>query len=449
MSFFDSEKNVLFKSKTPKSYPLGKLINNKFNESEFLRYRFLGTGLSSFHLKNVVMEKSQGREAEINGKRIINFGSANYLGLDKHERVIKASQQALELWGSHAGSSRIFFSQQNILDLEAELSLLLGAEKTLIGHNVSQIHQGVIPALFSGNCDIFIDKYAHTSIYQASLIAKAKGANIITVDVSDLEKIYKLLNQSKKSVKAIMIDGVYSMQGHTPDLKKLSDICEKTNTVFYIDDAHGVGVFGERGGGVMEDSNFNNQLVVGSLQKAFGTYGGFISGNRDVIEYLRIMSKSYVFSGTIQPSAVEGARAAVQIVTSEEGKKLRKRLFDISNLVRQKIEKLGFNIHPASSPIIAVEIGDDIKTLMAGRRMFDEGIYLNSVVYPAVSRGRGILRISMNSIHSDDDINKLVNAFSELKVYLKKHESKWKSYSHTIKEIIKANFQAADYRGLR
>lgn len=433
----------------PKSTALARLVKAKYNSKDFLRYRFFGKALSAFHLKNTTMSAVKGRQVTINNKPVINFGSANYLGLEQNPKVIEASQKALLKWGTHSGSSRIFVSHDNIVSLENELSQLMGSEKTLIGHNISQIHQGVIPALFSGkDCEIFIDKYAHTSIYQAALIAKAKGTKITSVDVANLNQLKKNIFKSKKEIKALMIDGVYSMQGHTPDIDELSSICSKSKTVFYIDDAHGVGIFGKNGGGVFENKNYSNTLVTGSLQKAFGTYGGFISGSRDVIEYLRIMSKSYVFSGTIQPSAVEGARAALKIIKSSEGKKLRQRLFKSSMYIRDELIKMGFSVSRDKSPIIPVLIGDDIKTLMAGRKMFDEGIYVNSVVFPAVPKDKGIIRISLSSTNTDEEIEKLLNGFRTLKNYLKLHSSKWKSYSHTIREVIKANILASKYNGL-
>lgn len=434
-----------------KKTPLDALICSRMQEDDFKRIKRLAFLLEHFHLKHSVTESVAGRKIQINGREVINFGSANYLGYEQHPEVIRVSQAALQLWGTHSGCSRIFSSQKNIVFLEDELSLLVGSEATLIGHNISQIHAGVIPALFSSpESVLFVDRFAHTSIFQASLIAKAKGAEIVRVDVEDLTSTLQTIRAKKKERNGIFVDGVYSMQGHLPPLKALSDLAMLEDLVLYVDDAHGVGIYGENGGGVREalDLDFKNLLLIGSLQKAFGTYGGFISGNRSVIDFLRSTSKAYIFSGTLQPSAVEGARMAVKLCQTVEGKMLRERLKKLSVYVRTELKKLGFSLPFGDSPIIPVEIGPDLITMMAGRKIFDLGIYLNSVAYPAVPKGQGVLRISLTAIHTDEEIGSLLAAFSELKSYLRHHSSPLSSLIHSGKEIALSKIWGEKYGGL-
>lgn len=441
----------LKKPKSSDQSPLANLVRARMQLPEVQRIKRIGNLLESFHGKYAVTSKVDKRKIELNGKEVINFGSANYLGFDFHPDVMAASQQAITEWGTHAGCSRVFASQSNIFELEKQLSDLVGAEKTLVGHNISQIHAGVIPALFSNNQTvIFIDRHAHTSMYQASLIAQAKGAKIVSVDISDVEKARQIILKSKLQHNVLLVDGVYSMQGHTPPLLDWDLFCKKNNTILYIDDAHGIGIFGETGAGVVEKYQlpWGNILLIGSLQKAFSCYGGFISGNSAIIDLIRFSSKAYIFSGIIQPSAVAGALKAIEISKSQEGKALRKKLYNNSLEIRAKLNSLGYVVPMDASPIIPVPMGSDLLTIMAGRRMFDLGMYVNSVVYPAVPHDQGVLRISVTSLHSEEEVNLLVQAFSELRKYLSKYDNPVLFYAHATKEIIKSKIFLDNYKGL-
>jgi 7-keto-8-aminopelargonate synthetase-like enzyme len=195
----------LFKQ-TLRPPPLSQLIQSRMREDDFKRVKRLGFLLEHFHLKHTVTELVSGRKIVINGREVINFGSANYLGYDQHPEVIKASQEALAKLGAHAGCSRIFSSHFNIVALEQEISALVGSQATMIGHNISQIHAGVIPALFSSeNSVLYVDRFAHTSIFQACLIAKAKGAEIVRVDVADLKETQQKIQSTKKERNCLFV----------------------------------------------------------------------------------------------------------------------------------------------------------------------------------------------------------------------------------------------------
>lgn len=431
--------------------PLANLIRTRMKLPEIQRLKKLGNLLESFHGKYAVTSKVDKRKIILNGKEVINFGSANYLGFDFHPEVITASQTAIQEWGTHAGCSRVFASHENIFELEQKLSDLVGAEKTLIGHNISQIHAGVLPALYSNKQSaIFIDRHAHMSMYQASLIAQAKGAKIIPVDISKVDKARQTILDSRLEHNVLLVDGVYSMQGHTPPLLEWDQFCKEQNTVLYIDDAHGIGIFGKNGGGVVEKYQvpWGNILVTGSLQKAFSSYGGFISGQAAIIDLIRFSSKAYIFSGTIQPSAVAGALKALQISKSAEGQALRSKLKNNSLEIRTRLNSIGYKVSMDPSPIIPVPMGSDLLTMMAGRRMFDLGMYVNSVVFPAVPHDEGVLRISVTSLHTEEEVNALIEAFSELRKYLSKYENPIHFYAHATKEIIKSKLFLDNYKGL-
>lgn len=409
-------------SKIKSNSPLARLTNKHLDDEFLKKAKLISHYIEGFHLKNTITTNVDGRRATINGKDVINFGSANYLGLDQHVDVLKATEVGLKKWGNHSGCSRIFSSHENMVLLEEETAKLVGGEKVLICPNTAQTHQAVIPTLFSNSdSHIFIDRHAHNSMYQASLVAKAKGAKISSVDSNNLKELEEKLSTVSEDSKVLLIDGLYSMQGHLPDIPNLDLICKKTNTILYIDDAHGIGIYGENGGGVRElfDLSFENLIITGTLQKGLGCFGGFVAANASLIDLLRVSSKAYIFSGTLQPHTVDAAMAAIKVCKSETGKVLRSKLSQTSLYLRNELKKMGFTVGKGDSPIISVESGGDIKTLFAGRFLFDQGIFLNSVLFPAVPKNEGILRISLTTLHSEEDISKLLNSFASLKKYWK------------------------------
>ena len=427
----------LEKAKGP--HPLASHINQLLDTPELRRARVFADILDGFHLKNTVTTKVEGRKATIDGQDVVNFGSANYLGLEMHPKVLEAARQALTEWGNHSGCSRIFSSHENIVRLEERLASLVGAEASLICANTSATHQGVVPSLFGQKgVTIFIDRYAHTSMHQAAMIAVAKGAQTGRVDVRYLNELEAKLEACDSKIKVVMIDGVYSMQGTMPDIPRIQEICDAHGAILYIDDAHGIAIYGERGGGVAEhfDLSYDNMILVAGLQKGLGAYGGFVAARKSVIDFLRCTSRAYIFSGTLQPQAVEGSLAAIEVCESDEGRALRARLKEISMRVRERLQAMGYVVRDGDSPIVSVLIGPELKTLLAGRRLFDVGVYVNSVLYPATPKNEGLLRISLNAVHSDAEIETLLTAFGDLKEYLAQYRRPLGPNLDYAKEIV-------------
>lgn len=431
--------------------PLDHLLKHHLGSSEFHRVRFLQRFFSPFHLKNTVISSVQGRRIKVEGREAINFTSCNYLGLDQDPRVHWAAIQAIREYGHHSGCSRIFASHDNIIRLENEISILVGSEKTMMGVNTSQTHQGVIPALYSNEMsEIFVDRYAHTSLYQAGLTAQAKGAKLTRVDILKKEELIRAFDLSDRKFKVLLVDGVYSMTGDVPDLRSLQVLCAEKQVTLYIDDAHGVGICGPRGGGVVEQCrlNYQNLILTGSMQKAFGCYGGFVSGRAELIDYLRVTSKSYIFSGALQPQAVAGGLEAIKICRSSEGDLKRRKIREMSKYVRTELRAMGFHVPEGESPIIPVQAGGDLRTLMAGRKLFDSGIFVNSVLFPAVPKGEGVLRIALTALHNEDEIGKLIEAFRELKMFWDTRCQGWRENLFYFREVAKAKIQGSHYLGL-
>jgi 8-amino-7-oxononanoate synthase len=400
---------------------LASHLNRVLKAPDIRRARALARLLKGFHLKDTTTSAVNGRRTVIEGRSVVNFGSANYLGLEQHPEVLAAARKALSQWGNHSGCSRIFSSHENLIELELSLASLVGAESAIVYANTSSAHIGTIPALFSRpKTVLFLDRYAHMSMHHAALIAVAKGARIVRIDIRDLDETAKRITAEPGSLKVVLVDGVYSMQGTVPDLSGLQAVCDQCDAILYIDDAHGIAILGENGGGVAElfGLSFENMILVGGLQKGLGAYGGFVAGSRSLIDILRVSARTYVFSGTMQPQAVEGSLAAIRVCRSEEGKRLRAQLDAISMHVRKGLSGIGFEVETGASPIVSVLIGSELRTLLAGRKLFDLGVYVNSVLFPATPKGEGLLRISLNAIHTDEEIALLLETFAELKTYL-------------------------------
>jgi len=432
-------------------------MRNHFRTPRMRRLRFLAAHLGAFHLKNMTAEPVDAQDGSVRqvrllGREVVNFGSGNYLGLDRHPAVTEAAIDGLRRLGHHPGSSRIFYSQENCLLLEKELAELVGAEASMVCVNVAQTHQGAIPALFGDKSStIFVDRYAHTTLYLAAMIAKSRGARVVNVDTRDEEDLRRKMTRERRANNVLLIDGVYSMQGELPRIPALQALCDELKAVLYIDDAHGIGILGDRGGGVAELFNlrYDNLIVVGSLQKGLACFGGFIAARAEVIEFLRMTSTSYIFSGPLQPHTVESVRAAVKVCRSDEGRALRALLLEKSARIRDSLRGMGYQVDEHPTPIIAVPIGGDVDTMMSGRKVFDQGVFVNSVVFPAVPKGEGILRITVNSIHTEAEIARLLESFADLKRYRSERGGRVRRSMHHLAEMVKARVMGESYTGLR
>lgn len=440
-------------ARLPDPSPLGYLLNIRQGEEEFSRLRTLATRYAPFHLKHSVTSEVNGRRHTISGKPLLNFGCSSYLSLEQHPEVLYAAKRAIDELGTQSGSARDFTSHQNLIELEATLARIAGSEATLVSHNVAQIHAAALPALFGDNdCTLFLDEYAQPHVKQAAELAQAKGARLATVNVTDLPSLRKVLEHRRKKFRggALVVDAIYGMRESTPEFAQLSELCAEFGLVLYIDDSHGIGVLGKRGGGAVEvcGLDYKNLIVAGSLEHAFGSYGGFLAAKAPVVDFLRVMSKSYIATSTLQPAAVEGALAAARIASSEEGRRLRQRLQETSTRVRVKLKELGFRVPTGSSPVLPIYMGREWKTLMASRKLFDHGIFVNTLLAPAVPHGNASLLVSLTTLHNDHEIERLLFAFAELREYLLKHENPLRQVAHMAFELGKAKWLGSHYAGL-
>jgi glycine C-acetyltransferase len=362
------------------------------------------------HMKDMVVERMDlNRVIEVDGKKVVNFGSDSFLGLDQDPRVLDSLRRGIRRWGSHNGASRAFSSVQANIEAEDKLAEWLGTEATL--------NMGAIPGLVGRQDVLVVDEQAHNSIQEGAKIAKANGTRLFSFSHCDPDALAKVLDGAGEYRCAVVaIDGVYSMSGELPPLAELNRVCLQRRAVLYVDDAHGTGVLGQRGRGTVLDAlgNYDNTLVIGSLSKGFSCMGGFIGCTHEMKRLLKMRSNTYIFGGPVAPCYLEAICTVCDILNSPEYELLSARLHrnirHLSNgLIDRNLVVLG-----GETPILSVLVGDEEDTLNAGNFLFEQGYYVQSVTFPAVPYHAGVLRIQVNANHLTESIAGLLDAITRL-----------------------------------
>ncbi len=371
------------------------------------------------HLKDLVVEEvGEGREITMQGRSVINFGSDSFLGLDQDPRVIAAIKRGLKRWGTHNGSSRAFSSVQSNIDAEEKLAQWLGVEATLIYPSVTLANLGAIPGLVSRKDVIVLDELAHNSIQEGARLAQAGGTRVATFAHNRPEDLkHALAKLAPYRLALICIDGVYSMGGDIPPMAAFQEIALAHDAVLYIDDAHGTGVLGEQGRGTVLEAlgSYDNTFVVGSLSKAFSCAGGFVGCTRTFQKLLKMRSSTYIFGGPVVPPYLDAIAVVVDILRSAEYSELRSRLDRHVARLAQGLMDLDLIVVGGATPILSVLVGDEADTLKAGKFLFDQGFYVQSVLFPAVPYHGGVIRVQCNANHGEEQIAGLIAAFAALK----------------------------------
>lgn len=370
------------------------------------------------HLKDLVVDEiGPDRTMHVNGRQVVNFGSDSFLGLDRDPRVLEAVRRGLERWGSHNGTSRAFSSVRANLDAEEKLAAWLGTETTLIYPSVTLANLGALPGLVGKQDLLVVDEQAHNSIQEGARIARAGGTRVVTFAHCDPEALAQVLDQARPyRVAVVAIDGVYSMSGQLPPLRRLNDVCLERNAILYVDDAHATGVIGGQGRGTVLDAlgSYDNTLVIGSLSKGFSCAGGFIGCTREMQRLLKMRSNTYIFGGPVVPPYLEAVCAVCDILQSGEYDLLAARLQARLERLRSGLRRLRLVVEGGVTPIVSVLVGDEGDTLRAGSFLFEQGYYVQSVTFPAVPYHAGVLRIQVNANHPLSCIDGLIDALSRL-----------------------------------
>jgi 8-amino-7-oxononanoate synthase len=341
------------------------------------------------------------------------FGSNSYLGLTNHPKVKEAAKIAVDKYGTGCAGSRFLNGTLDLhVQLEENLAEYFGKEAALVFSTGFQANLGVISCLSGRNDYILIDELDHASIIDGSRLSFSKVIKFKHNDMNSLER--QLASLPKDSIKLIVVDGVFSMEGDIVNLPDLVKVAKKYGATTIIDDAHAVGVIGEKGSGTASHFDMVDDVdfIVGTFSKSLASLGGFVAGDRAAIEYMKHNARSLMFSASIPPASAASALAALDIIKTQP--EIIDKLWDNTNYAMKRLLELGFDIGEAESPIIPIYIRDNEKTFLITKILYEEGIFVNPVISPAVKSDSSLLRFSLMSTHTYEQIDyafdKLVKA---------------------------------------
>ncbi len=367
---------------------------------------------SGYYPYFIPLTENEGTEAVYHGHRLIMCGSNNYLGLTTHPKVRQAALDAINRYGTSCTGSRFLNGTIELHEqLEHELADWVGKEAALVFSTGMQTNLGTISAIVGRGDVVLLDKQDHASIVDGAYLSWGETVRFRHNEMGDLERVLKKVPE--KAGKLVVVDGLYSMEGDIAPLPDIIELCKKYNARLMVDDAHAMGVLG---GGRGTAAHFNVtkdvDLIMSTFSKSFASLGGFIAGDEDVIHFIKHNARSMIFSASIPPSNAAAALAALHVM-QEEPERVQ-RLTDIAAYMRKEYRRLGFDIGKSESPIIPIHIGDDMRTLVISKTLFDEGIFVNPVISPAVPEGCQLLRTSYMATHTDDQLNRVLETMARV-----------------------------------
>ena len=358
---------------------------------------------------------------QMEGAERVMLGSNNYLGLTGDERVKQGARDALERYGTGLTGSRLLNGTIPLhLELEAELADWMGAEEALVFTTGHQANVGTLGTILAPGDTVVADSGDHASILDGCLLSRAK---LRPFRHNRLDKLERQLERAATDGGGVLVvvDGVFSMEGDVAPLPAICDLAARHGARVMVDEAHAAGVLGARGAGTAELFGVEDRvdLRMGTFSKSLASCGGFIAGPHDVIEYLRLQSRAFLFTAAAVPAAVGAALAALRIVRSDEGPQLMARVLDNARYLRDGLAALGLKVvaHEGDvmTPIVPVVVGDDWKAALLWKALYDAGVYVNVAVHPAVPPGGALLRTSVMATHDRPSLDRALDAFASVK----------------------------------
>jgi 8-amino-7-oxononanoate synthase len=377
-------------------------------------------------MMDAVIDEVDGRRIRVGDHWLSDFASCNYLGFDLHPEIIESVAAELTRWGTHPSWSRLLGSPRLYVDIEDQLTELLGAPDTLLLPTITIIHTSVIPVL-AGEGAVLVDAQAHKTIYEGCTVARGAGATFRRIRTNDLEHLEETLRSIPPNMSRLFcMDGVNSMTGNAPDLPEYARICREYDALLYVDDAHGFGVIGEdpspdapyghRGNSIVRyvDESYDNVLLVGGFSKSYSSLLAFMALPTWMKNHLKVAAAPYLYSGP-SPTASLATVLAGMRVNDAEGDDIRASLAQKTARVLDRIAELGlFTLNTSGLPIIELPLGrgDDIDAV--GRFLFERGIYVTLAAYPLVPRSQVGFRVQVTAANSDEEIDQLNDVLGEL-----------------------------------
>lgn len=361
------------------------------------------------------IEGAQGPRVKINGKEVILLCSNNYLGLADHPRLKEAAIKAIEKYGAGSGASRLVSGTMELhKELEERIARFKGTEAALVFNSGYAANLSVIPALVGRADSVFSDKLNHASIIDGCVLSRAEFKRYPHKDVEGLERLLKAVSRNV-SRQLIITDSVFSMDGDIAPLPEISELAQRYGAMVMVDDAHATGVLGKTGRGGLEHFALKaneNIIQMGTLGKALGTFGAYIAGSKELIDYLINKARGFIFSTSLPPSVLASSIAAIELVEDEPS--LRQALWEKTWYLKKGFDSMGFDTMGSETPIIPVFVGDAVNTMEFSRRLFEEGIFVSGIRPPTVLEGKCRLRATVMATHRYNDLDRAIEAFSKV-----------------------------------
>jgi len=358
-----------------------------------------------------------GDEVIIDGRKLTMIGSNNYLGLVNDPRVKEAAADAARKYGSGCTGSRFLNGTLSLhIELEDKLARFFKRESALVYSTGFQANLGTISCLVGKNDLLVIDRADHASIVDGCRLSYGKIAKFSHNDIQDLDRVLNnhVNNNGLRGGILIVVDGVFSMEGDIIKLPELVEVAEKYNARIMVDDAHSVGILGEGGRGTAEHFNLIDRvdITMGTFSKSFASLGGFIVADETVINYVKHFARELIFSASIPPSNVAAVLKALEIIEAEPER--RENLWKNTHRMHYELRRLGYDIGNTETPIVPIMIGEDMQTFAFWKSLFDNGVFANAIISPAVAPGNALIRTSYTATHTDKQLDHVLEVFDKI-----------------------------------
>jgi 8-amino-7-oxononanoate synthase len=360
----------------------------------------------------IPLDRNEGTEVVYEGRRIIMCGSNNYLGLTADPRVRKAAKDAIDEYGTSCTGSRFLNGNMSLIEqLERELAEWVGKDAALVFSTGMQVNLGTISSVVGRGDYVILDKDDHASIYDGAILSSGKIQRYHHNDIAQLELVLKSI--PKEVGKLLIVDGLFSMEGDVAPLPEIVPLCKKYGVRLMVDDAHGMGVLGGGRGTAAEFGiTAGVDLIMSTFSKSFASIGGFVAGEYDVIDYIKHHARSLIFSASIAPANTATALAVLKIMREEP--EHAQNVIKNGAFMREGYKALGFDIGHSCTPVIPILVGDNDRTFLAWRKLFDAGVFVNPVIQPATAPGRQLLRTSYMATHTQAQLEHVLEVFEKV-----------------------------------
>ncbi len=357
---------------------------------------------------------AQGARLVVDGKEVLNFCSNNYLGLANHPKIVEAAKEATKKYGVGPAAVRSIAGTMDLhVELEKRLAKFKGAEDVITFQSGFTANLGTISALVGKEDVIFSDRLNHASIIDG---CRLSGAKIIAYDHNDASALEAAIQEAAGTYRRALIvtDGVFSMDGDIAPLPALYEVAKKYDILFMVDDAHGEGVLGKGGRGIVDHFGLHGKvdIEVGTMSKAFGVMGGIVAGDKTIIEWLRQRGRPFLFSSAVTVPDAAACLAAVDLL--ENSTELVDRLWDNAKYFKAEMKKLGFDTGVSETPITPIMLGEAPLAQQFSRELFDEGVFAMSIGFPTVPKGKARIRVMISASHDRDDLGQGLEAFAKV-----------------------------------